>query len=162
MYRIQPEGIAADTDSLLKGSPEEKDEKAERFARRAWLLLRARGERERASESGAGAWRRSELGRGFESQQQAAHQGMHCREPALLSMRRAQPTGQPDRFEKRVVLHRKLLPLDDFDGRLLKLDETAWQAVREPLVCPPLLWSSAADNASDVRVSATAVVVVEI
>lgn len=88
-------------------------------------------------------------------------QGMHCREPALLSMRRAQPTGQPDRFAKRVVLHRKLLPLDDFDGRLLlELDETAWQALREPLVCPPLLWSSAADNSSDARGSA--VVVVEI
>lgn len=88
---------------------------------------------------------------------------MHCREPALLSMRRAQPTGQPDRFAKRVVLHRKLLlPLYDFDGRLLKLDETAWQAVREPLVCPPLLWPSAADDVSDVRVNAPAVVVVEI
>lgn len=84
---------------------------------------------------------------------------MHCRDPALLSMRRAQPTGQPDRFAKRVVLHRKLLPLDVFDGRLLlKLDETAWQPLREPLVCPPLLWSSAADNASDVRCSATVVV----
>lgn len=73
----------------------------------------------------------------------------HCRD---LSMR-AQPKNQT--ATKRVVLHRKLLPLDDF-GRLLML-QTAWPTLREPVLHPFLLWSNALGEASDARDGATAV-----